>query len=178
MSRMPTACKRLREAQACRIINWIAVRRIAAVCVARRTGVTTFGTHSSASGSDDLSGTSPSAQNDAVRMRSTAITTGAADHRIATATISTDSSATGTFTLVRRCVSLRNSRVVLSSVAMGGPRPAIDEDKLDVSQLFLELRSSTQQHKVPIEVRVGRQNLSYGDGSLVSIRDLKRPSAF
>jgi Alginate export len=38
----------------------------------------------------------------------------------------------------------------------GAPRPAIDEDKLDVSQLFLELRSSTQQHKVPIEVRVGR----------------------
>jgi hypothetical protein len=39
----------------------------------------------------------------------------------------------------------------------GGPRPAIDEDKLDVSQLFLELRSSTQQHKIPIEVRVGRR---------------------
>ena len=55
----------------------------------------------------------------------------------------------------------------------GGPRPAIDEDKLDVSQLFLELRSSTQQHKIPIEVRVGRrQNLNYGDGSLVSVRDL------
>ena len=48
----------------------------------------------------------------------------------------------------------------------------MDEDRLDVSQLFLELRSSTQQHKVPIEVRVGRQNLNYGDGSLVSIRDL------
>ncbi len=59
----------------------------------------------------------------------------------------------------------------------GGPRPAIDEDKLDVSQLFLELRSSTQQHKIPIEVRVGRQNLNYGDGSLVSIRDpnVRRP---
>jgi len=38
----------------------------------------------------------------------------------------------------------------------GGPRPAIDEDKLDVSQLFLELRSSTQQHKIPIEVRVAK----------------------
>ena len=38
----------------------------------------------------DLSGTSPSAQNHAVFMRSTAITTGAADHRIATATTSTD----------------------------------------------------------------------------------------
>lgn len=59
----------------------------------------------------------------------------------------------------------------------GGPRPGIDEDKLDVNQLFLELRSPTYQHKVPIEVRVGRQNLNYGDGSLVSIRDLnvRRP---
>ena len=59
----------------------------------------------------------------------------------------------------------------------GGPRPAIDDDKLDVSQLFLELRSSTQHHKIPIELRVGRQNLNYGDGSLVSIRDLnvRRP---
>jgi Alginate export len=59
----------------------------------------------------------------------------------------------------------------------GGPRPAIDEDKLDVSQLFLELRSSSQRHNIPIEVRIGRQNLDYGDGSLVSIRDLnvRRP---
>jgi hypothetical protein len=59
----------------------------------------------------------------------------------------------------------------------GGPRPAIDEDKLDVSQLFLELRSSTRQHKIPIEIRVGRQDLNYGDGSLVSVRDLnvRRP---
>ena len=160
----------------CRIINWIAVRRTGAVCVATRTGGTTFGTHSSASGSVDLSGTSPWAQNYAVRMRFTATTTGAADHRTATATTSTDSSATETFTLVHRCVSLRNSRVALSSVAMGAPA-AIDEDKLDVGQLFLELRSSTQQHKIPIEVRVGRQNLNYGDGSLVSIRDLnvRRP---
>jgi Alginate export len=59
----------------------------------------------------------------------------------------------------------------------GGPRPAIDEDKLDVSQLFLELRSSTHRHRVPIAVRIGRQDLNYGDGSLVSIRDLnvRRP---
>ncbi len=60
---------------------------------------------------------------------------------------------------------------------MGAPRPAIDKDKLDVSQLFLELRSSTHHHAIPFEVRVGRQNLNYGDGSLVSIRDLnvRRP---
>jgi Alginate export len=59
----------------------------------------------------------------------------------------------------------------------GGPRPAIDKDKFDVSQLFLALRSSTHHHAIPFEVRVGRQNLNYGDGSLVSIRDLnvRRP---
>jgi Alginate export len=54
----------------------------------------------------------------------------------------------------------------------GGPRPLIDEDKLDVSQMFLELGSSRRQPGVPIEFRVGRQDLNYGDGSLVSIRDL------
>jgi hypothetical protein len=59
----------------------------------------------------------------------------------------------------------------------GGPRPVIDEDKLDVSQLFLELRSSTHRHRVPVVIRIGRQDLNYGDGSLVSIRDLnvRRP---
>ncbi len=59
----------------------------------------------------------------------------------------------------------------------GGPRPAIDEDKLDLSQLFLELKSSTRRQKLPIAVRVGRQDFNYGDGSLVSVRDLnvRRP---
>src|SRR5262249_28134578 len=49
------------------------------------TGATTSGTGSSASGLDDHSGTSPSAQNYAARMRSTALTTGAAGRKIATA---------------------------------------------------------------------------------------------
>jgi alginate export protein len=59
----------------------------------------------------------------------------------------------------------------------GGPRPSIDEDKLDLSQLFLELRPSTRQDRVPIAARVGRQDSNYGDGSLVSLRDLnvRRP---
>jgi len=58
----------------------------------------------------------------------------------------------------------------------GGPRPAIDEDKLDVSQLFLDLKPLDQE-RVPIAVRIGRQALNYGDGSLVSVRDLnvRRP---
>jgi Alginate export len=59
----------------------------------------------------------------------------------------------------------------------GGPSPSIDEDKLDLSQLFLELRPSTRQHRVPIAARIGRQDFNYGDGSLVSLRDLnvRRP---
>ena len=59
----------------------------------------------------------------------------------------------------------------------GGPRPSIDEDKLDLGQLYLELKPSTRQDRVPITVRVGRQDFNYGNGSLVSLRDLnvRRP---
>jgi alginate export protein len=52
----------------------------------------------------------------------------------------------------------------------GGPRPVIDRDDLDVSQLFLELRLSHQTTRFTI--RAGRQELNYGDGTLVSTRDL------
>ena len=54
----------------------------------------------------------------------------------------------------------------------GGPRLAIDEDRLDVSQLFLEQKSSTYHERATIAVRIGRQDLNYGDGSLISVRDL------
>jgi Alginate export len=36
----------------------------------------------------------------------------------------------------------------------GGPRPAIDKDRLDLGQLFLELRPSTRQDRVPITARL------------------------
>ncbi len=52
----------------------------------------------------------------------------------------------------------------------GGPRPVVDRDDLDVSQLFLELRVSVQTTRFTI--RAGRQELNYGDGTLVSTRDL------
>jgi len=52
----------------------------------------------------------------------------------------------------------------------GGPRLAVDRDDLDVSQLLLELRSSLQ--KTHFTIRAGRQELNYGDGTLVSTRDL------
>ena len=52
----------------------------------------------------------------------------------------------------------------------GGPRPVVDRDDFDVSQLFLELRWSHQA--TGFTVRAGRQELNYGDGTLVSTRDL------
>jgi hypothetical protein len=59
----------------------------------------------------------------------------------------------------------------------GGPRPSIDEDKLDVSQLFLELTPVAHQDRVPISLRLGRQELYYGEGALVATRELnvRRP---
>ncbi len=59
----------------------------------------------------------------------------------------------------------------------GGPRPVIDQDKLDVSQLFLELNPSTPKDRPPISLRLGRQELNYGERTLVSTRELnvRRP---
>lgn len=52
----------------------------------------------------------------------------------------------------------------------GGPRPSIDEDKLDLSQLFLDV--SVSDEKLPLVIRVGRQELNYGEGTLLSVREL------
>jgi len=52
----------------------------------------------------------------------------------------------------------------------GGPRPSIDEDKLDLSQLFVDVPLSKE--RLPLVIRVGRQELNYGDGSLLAIREL------
>ena len=153
------------------------MRRIGAVCVATRTGVTTFGTHSSTS---DLGrpfwhvsfGAELRGSYEGYRNYSWGSGPQDGNGYYLNRLISH-----GDFHLgpsVRIFAELQSG---LEFGRNGGPRPAIDEDKLDVGQLFLELRSPTQQQKVPIEVRVGRQNLNYGDGSLVSIRDLnvRRP---
>ena len=51
----------------------------------------------------------------------------------------------------------------------GGPRPP-DEDRLDANQAFIDFRigSSKETH---ITVRLGRHEMEYGDGSLVSYRE-------
>ena len=56
----------------------------------------------------------------------------------------------------------------LESFRAGGPRP-IDEKKLDFEAAFFEL--STSKKKNWIALRVGRQELNYGSGRLVSIRE-------
>jgi Alginate export len=59
----------------------------------------------------------------------------------------------------------------------GGPRPVVDQDKLDVSQLFFELNPSTHNDRPSVSLRLGRQELNYGEGTLVSTRELnvRRP---
>jgi Alginate export len=58
-----------------------------------------------------------------------------------------------------------------------GPRPSIDEDKLDFSQFFFELTSLPHDKRSSISVRIGRQELNYGEGTLVSTREVnvRRP---
>lgn len=65
----------------------------------------------------------------------------------------------------------------LESGRDGGPRPSIDEDKVDASQLFLELSPSTNHDRPPVVLRMGRQELNYGEGTLIATRELnvRRP---
>jgi hypothetical protein len=56
----------------------------------------------------------------------------------------------------------------LNSFRAGGPRP-IDEKKLDFQAAFLEI--STSEGPNSIQFRVGRQELEYGSGRLVDVRE-------
>ena len=56
----------------------------------------------------------------------------------------------------------------LESFRQGGPRP-IDEKKLDLEEAFVEL--STGEADRSVVLQVGRQELNYGSGRLVSVRE-------
>jgi alginate export protein len=56
----------------------------------------------------------------------------------------------------------------LESYRQGGPRP-IDEKKLDVEAAYLEVGNPDKKNWIVL--RVGRQELNYGSGRLVSIRE-------
>src|SRR5580704_10853262 len=66
---------------------------------------------------------------------------------------------------VRTFIELKSG---LNSYRIGGPRP-IDEKKLDFQAGFLELGTSTEDKS--IELLVGRQELEYGSGRLIDVRE-------
>ena len=53
---------------------------------------------------------------------------------------------------------------------VGGPRPQIDEDQLDFSQFFVDVRLHPFDPNVTLTFRVGRQWLIYGSQRLISDR--------
>jgi Alginate export len=55
---------------------------------------------------------------------------------------------------------------------VGGPRPIIDNDELDVNQAFLDLNVLLNHEKAPkVTLRLGRQEMHFGSGRLVSVRE-------
>jgi Alginate export len=66
---------------------------------------------------------------------------------------------------VRSFIELKSG---LNSYRIGGPRPT-DEKKLDFQAGFLELRTSQGANSVAL--RVGRQELEYGSGRLIDVRE-------
>jgi Alginate export len=66
---------------------------------------------------------------------------------------------------VRTFVELKSA---LNSFRMGGPR-TIDEKKLDFQVAFLELGTSGDRNW--IKLRVGRQEMDYGSGRLIDVRE-------
>jgi hypothetical protein len=66
---------------------------------------------------------------------------------------------------VRTFVELKSG---INSYRIGGPRP-IDEKKLDFQAGFLELGTSSGSNS--ISLRVGRQELEYGSGRLIDVRE-------
>ena len=56
----------------------------------------------------------------------------------------------------------------LNSYRIGGPRP-IDEKKLDFQAGFLELSDTIRSNQ--LQLRIGRQELEYGSGRLIDVRE-------
>jgi len=53
----------------------------------------------------------------------------------------------------------------------GGPRPVVDEDKLDVHQGFFDLLLLKPRADTSLTLRVGRQELALGSGRMVALRE-------
>lgn len=66
---------------------------------------------------------------------------------------------------VRTFIELKSG---LNSFRIGGPRP-IDEKKLDFQAAFLELGTTAGENSV--DLLVGRQELEYGSGRVIDVRE-------
>lgn len=53
---------------------------------------------------------------------------------------------------------------------VGGPRPVVDENKLDFNQAFVDLSFGSGENSA-VTLRVGRQEMSFGTGRLVTFRE-------
>jgi len=53
----------------------------------------------------------------------------------------------------------------------GGPRPVIDENKLDVHQGFLDISFGKPQSNSSLTIRPGRQEIALGSGRMVALRE-------
>lgn len=68
---------------------------------------------------------------------------------------------------VRAFVQLRSN---VEAGRVGGPRPVVDENKLDFNQAFVDL-SFAAGEKANVLLRVGRQEMTFGTGRLVTFRE-------
>ena len=68
---------------------------------------------------------------------------------------------------VRAFVQLRSN---VEAGRVGGPRPVVDENKLDFNQAFVDL-SFDAGDKAKVLLRVGRQEMAFGTGRLVTFRE-------
>ena len=59
----------------------------------------------------------------------------------------------------------------LENYRTGGPRPVIDEDKLDVHQGFVDLLLLKPRADSSLTLRAGRQELALGSGRMVALRE-------
>jgi hypothetical protein len=53
----------------------------------------------------------------------------------------------------------------------GGPRPVVDEDRLDVHQGFFDVSLLAPKSRASLTLRIGRQEMAFGSGRLVALRE-------
>ncbi len=78
----------------------------------------------------------------------------------------------GDFHLGRRVRAFAQLKSGIVNGRTGGPRPIIDNDELDVNQAFLDVNLLLDREKAPnVTLRLGRQEMHFGTGRLVSVRE-------